>query len=158
MNVIWIIIVLLLFTYNKYYAYYIYYIYNLIPYKKVSKNPINKILIGLPVIDRDSDVSQLVYNHIEKSKKYILNYHNIKFDYLTDTDIKAILFDQARQVETMLFQHLLFEPSKLDSNNASYLDWQNKKGVIEKSLKQVKKAINDAGYTKEDLLELLENN
>ena len=58
----------------------------------------------------------------------------------------------------MLFQHLLFEPSKLDSNNASYLDWQNKKGVIEKSLKQVKKAINDAGYTKEDLLELLENN
>lgn len=83
---------------------------------------------------------------------------DMKFDYLTDTDIKAILFDQARQVETMLFQHLLFEPSKLDSNNASYLDWQNKKGVIEKSLKQVKKAINDAGYTKEDLLELLENN
>lgn len=83
---------------------------------------------------------------------------NIEFDYLTDTDIKAILLDQARQVETMLFQHILFEPSKLESNNAAYLDWQNKKTLIEKSLKQVKKAINDLGYKKADLLELLENN
>ena len=85
MNVIWIIIVLLIFTYNKYYDYLIYYIYNLIPYKEVSKNPINKILIGIPVIDRDCDVAELVYNHIEKSKIYILNYYNIKFDYLIIT-------------------------------------------------------------------------
>lgn len=79
-------------------------------------------------------------------------------EYLSDTDIKAILLDQVRQVETMLFQHLLFEPSKLAQNNAAHLDWTNKKGVIENSLKQIKKAINEQGYKKEDLLELLENN
>lgn len=78
------------------------------------------------------------------------------YEYLTDTDIKAILLDQARQIETMLFQHNLFVPSKLENNNGAYIEWQNKKVVIEKSLKAVKKAINEQGFKKEDLLQLLE--
>jgi hypothetical protein len=78
------------------------------------------------------------------------------YEYLTETDIKAILLDQVRQIETMLFQHNLFVPSKLENNNAAYIDWQNKKAVIEKSLKSVKKAINEQGFKKEELLELLE--
>jgi uncharacterized protein YuzE len=78
------------------------------------------------------------------------------YEYLTETDIKAILLDQARQIETMLFQHNLFVPSKLENNNGAYIEWQNKKVVIEKSLKAVKKAINEQGFKKEDLLELLE--
>lgn len=80
----------------------------------------------------------------------------MELEYLTETDIKAILLDQVRQVETMLFQHTLFEPSKLDNNTAAYIDWQNKKAVIERSLKSIKKAINEKGFKKEDLLELLE--
>jgi len=78
------------------------------------------------------------------------------YEYLTETDIKAILLDQARQIETMLFQHNLFVPSKLENNYGAYIEWQNKKVVIEKSLKAVKKAINEQGFKKEDLLELLE--
>jgi len=80
----------------------------------------------------------------------------MNYEYLTETDIKAILLDQARQIETMLFQHNLFVPSKLENNNGAYIEWQNKKVVIEKSLKAVKKAINEQGFKKEDLLELLE--
>ena len=80
----------------------------------------------------------------------------MKYEYLNETDIKAILLDQVRQVETMLFQHNLFVPSKLENNNNAYIEWQNKKTVIERSLKAIKKAINEQGFKKEDLLELLE--
>ena len=78
------------------------------------------------------------------------------YEFLLDQDIKAILLDQARQVETLLIQHNIFRPSKLQ-DSAAYMEWQNKETMIQNSLKSVKRAILESGYTKEDLLELLEN-
>ena len=37
------------------------------------------------------------------------------------------------------------------------MEWQNKETMIKNSLKMVKKAIFESGFSKEDLLELLEN-
>tara|TARA_R110002012_G_C11592648_1_gene606420 strand:+ start:505 stop:780 length:276 start_codon:yes stop_codon:yes gene_type:complete len=78
------------------------------------------------------------------------------YEFLLDQDIKAILLDQARQVETLLIQHNIFKPSKLQ-DSAAYMEWQNKETMIQNSLKSVKRAILESGYTKDDLLELLEN-
>ncbi len=78
------------------------------------------------------------------------------YEYLQDQDIKAILLDQARQVETLMFQHNMFKPNKLTEGPA-FMEWQNKKTMIQNSLKSVKKAIMESGFKKEDLLELLEN-
>ena len=78
------------------------------------------------------------------------------YEYLQDQDIKAILLDQARQVETLLIQHNIFKPSKLQ-DSAAFMEWQNKETMIKNSLKMVKKAIFESGFSKEDLLELLEN-
>ncbi len=84
------------------------------------------------------------------------NSDKVEYEYLQDQDVKAILLDQARQVETLLIQHRIFKPSKLTEGPA-YMEWQNKETMINNSLKAVKKAIMESGYKKDELLELLEN-
>ena len=84
------------------------------------------------------------------------NSDKTEYEYLQDQDIKAILLDQARQVETLLIQHNIYKPSKLQ-DSAAYMEWQNKETMIKNSLKMVKKFIMESGFNKDDLLELLEN-
>ena len=74
--------------------------------------------------------------------------------YLTEDDIKYILLDQIRQVETMIFQHHLFKPNKLE-NSQAYIEWQQKKTLLEKSQKSIKKAIMEHGYSREQLVDLM---
>tara|TARA_Y100000590_G_C15464308_1_gene917677 strand:+ start:97 stop:879 length:783 start_codon:yes stop_codon:yes gene_type:complete len=83
-SIILTIIFVIFFTKNNYITYYK---YALLPKRKCSSKIINKILIGLPVIDRDSDICDKVYNCIEESKKKILEKYNIKFDYIIVTRI-----------------------------------------------------------------------
>ena len=74
--------------------------------------------------------------------------------YLTEDDIKYILLDKVRQVETMIFQHHLFKPNKLE-NSQAYIEWQQKKSLLEKSLKSIKKAIMEHGYSRDELMGLM---
>ena len=78
-----------------------------------------------------------------------------EYDYLTEEDIKLILLDQARQIETLQFQHELYKPNKLAQNNASYLEWENKKYILDNQMKAVKKKVLEYGYTNEDLMSLM---
>ena len=60
--------------------------------KPVNKNPIQNILIALPVIDRDHDIAPTVYNHIIQSISYT---PHVKYSFLIVTrssDIKSISF------------------------------------------------------------------
>lgn len=79
-----------------------------------------------------------------------------KYNFLTEEDIKLILLDQGRQLETMLFQHDLYKPNKLAQNNAGYLEWENKRGILENQMKAVKKAMLEYGYSVEDLMSFME--
>ena len=78
-----------------------------------------------------------------------------KWKYLNEEDVKLILLDQARQVETMLFQQEMYEPSKLE-NSAVYLDWQNKKQILSNQMEKINKTINELGLQPDDLLKFME--
>lgn len=78
-----------------------------------------------------------------------------KWKYLNEEDVKLILLDQARQVETMLFQQEMYEPSKLE-NSAAYLDWQNKKQILSNQMERINKTINELGLKPDDLLKFME--
>tara|TARA_Y100000004_G_C8880678_1_gene397468 strand:- start:456 stop:707 length:252 start_codon:yes stop_codon:yes gene_type:complete len=77
------------------------------------------------------------------------------YEFLKEDDIKLILLDQARQVETLMFQHELYKPSKLANNNAAYLEWQNKNTILENQMKSIKKGMMEQGFTVQDLMELI---
>ena len=87
-----LVILYIIFCENDYLTYYK---YAILPKRAVSSNKIKKILIGLPVIDRDSDICDNVYNCIEESKKIILEKYNIEFEYIIvtrTTDKKCIKY------------------------------------------------------------------
>ena len=91
LTILLIFISILLFSENDYLTYYKHVI---LPKRSISSKKIKKILIGLPVIDRDSDICDKVYNCIEESKENLKKY-NIEFDYLIvtrETDEKCIKF------------------------------------------------------------------
>lgn len=79
-----------------------------------------------------------------------------KYKFLTEEDIKLILLDQGRQLETMLFQHEMYKPNKLAQNNAAYLEWENRKTLLDTQMKSVKKAMLEYGYSTEDLMSYME--
>ena len=78
------------------------------------------------------------------------------FEFINEQDMKIILLDQARQIEGQKFQHNIYKPNKLAQDNQAYLDWQQKGLIIDQSLKAVKKAINEAGFTVEEVLSAVE--
>ena len=78
------------------------------------------------------------------------------FDFITEKDMKLLLLDQARQIEGQKFQHNIYKPNKLAKDNQAYLDWQQKGLIIDQSLNAVKKAINEAGFTVEEVISSVE--
>ena len=81
--------------------------------------------------------------------------NDYKYEYLREEDIKTILFDQVRKLEGNHYQHCMYVPSKLE-NSQAYIEWNQIKIMVESQLKAVKKLINQKGYSKEDLMKLLE--
>jgi hypothetical protein len=78
------------------------------------------------------------------------------YDYLREEDIKKILLDQIRQLESRHFQHTMYEPSKLE-NSQAYIEWQQIKLALENQIKAINKKMNELSITKEALLELLDS-
>jgi len=79
-----------------------------------------------------------------------------EYDFLTEEDFKKILLDQIRQLESRHFQHTMYEPSRLE-NQQAYIEWQQIKLAIENQINQIKKKMNEISISKEALLELLES-
>lgn len=73
------------------------------------------------------------------------------YDFLTQEQVLVILLDQITQLESLHFQHCLYEPSKLEQQDI-YLAWQQKRLAIETQKKQVLKKMNELNITKEELL------
>ena len=63
---------------------------NLIPYKDVTNIEINKLLIAIPTIDRDIDISMKIYNNLITSLSCYTNYNIIVVT--RETDIQTINF------------------------------------------------------------------
>jgi len=80
-------------------------IYHILPYKHVSNKNIKKIMIGLPTIDRDSDLLEEVYNNIINSIKYCNKTNNFEF----------MLFPICRKIDKKCYD---FWNNKKEINNS----------------------------------------
>lgn len=102
--IILIMIIIYRYKYHKFINY-----YHLLPHKKVNKYKIKNILIGLPTIDRDSDMLDTVYESINRSINYCHKYY---------PDIKFIFFPIMRKSDIKCYD---FWKKKNDINKEIYL-------------------------------------
>jgi hypothetical protein len=94
-NLILLVIILLVIFYYIYISTKYINIYHILPYKKVTKNNIKNIMIGLPTIDRDINILDSIYENMMISILYAKKYYNIEFTLFPicrTTDIKCVDF------------------------------------------------------------------
>jgi hypothetical protein len=99
-----IIIIIIIFLYiinkNKFI-----YLNSLLPFKNINNSNIKKIMIGLPCIDRDSDLLELLYEKLNISINYAIKYYNIEFilaPFMRKTDENCIDFWKSKNADITL--------------------------------------------------------
>jgi hypothetical protein len=81
------------------------YFKTLLPFKNVSKENIKRIMIGLPCIDRDSHILNLLYDKLYDSLENAKEYYDIEFilsPITRESDFKCIDFWESKNVDITL--------------------------------------------------------
>jgi hypothetical protein len=101
-----IIIIIVYLIINKYLHINKYiYLNSLLPFKNINNSNIKKIMIGLPCIDRDSDILELLYEKLNDGINYANEYYNIEFvfaPFMRESDINCIDFWKSKNANITL--------------------------------------------------------
>jgi len=96
-----IIIIIIIIAYIQPFIYF----KALLPFRNISKDKINRIMIGLPCIDRDSHILYLLYDKLYESLENAIKYYDIEFilaPIMRESDLKCINFWKSKNADITL--------------------------------------------------------